>query len=112
MDTIGQSELRMNIKRYFDYVSQGHQVLVPRRDNNNVVIISEAEYNRLNSYKERLKDLSLRMQKQENAFPSSGELEKLCGQKWSGLYECLCAFDGDDSLTRREQPPYEERASL
>ena len=43
-----QIEIRNNIKKFFDAAYEGDTVLVPRKENRNVVIISEKEYARLN----------------------------------------------------------------
>lgn len=43
-----QIEIRNNIKKFFDVAYEGDTVLVPRKENRNVVIISEKEYARLN----------------------------------------------------------------
>ena len=42
-----QMQVRANIKKYFDMAFDGEPVIVSRKDNKNVVIISEAEYNEL-----------------------------------------------------------------
>ena len=42
-----QMDVRANIKKYFDKVFNGESVIVSRKENKNVVIISEAEYNEL-----------------------------------------------------------------
>ena len=42
-----QMEIRSNIKKYFDLAYEGDVVIVPRKENKNVVIISEEEYSRL-----------------------------------------------------------------
>ena len=39
-----QVDLRANIKKYFDLAFSGEPVIVPRRENKNVVIISEEDY--------------------------------------------------------------------
>ena len=39
-----QMEIRANIKKYFDIAYNGDPVIVPRKGNKNVVIISEEEY--------------------------------------------------------------------
>ena len=39
-----QVDLRANIKKYFDLAFSGEPVIVPRRENKNVVIISEDDY--------------------------------------------------------------------
>ena len=42
-----QMDVRANIKKYFDMAFDGEPVIVSRKENRNVVIISEAEYNEL-----------------------------------------------------------------
>lgn len=42
-----QMDLRANIKKYFDIAFNGEPVIVSRKENKNVVIISETEYNEL-----------------------------------------------------------------
>ncbi len=44
-----QMDIRSNIKDYFDKAYSGEIILVPRKGNKNVVILSEEEYNRMNS---------------------------------------------------------------
>lgn len=42
-----QMDVRANIKKYFDMAFNGEPVIVSRKENKNVVIISEKEYNEL-----------------------------------------------------------------
>ncbi len=42
-----QMDVRANIKKYFDMAFDGEPVIVSRKENRNVVIISETEYNEL-----------------------------------------------------------------
>lgn len=42
-----QMDVRENIKKYFDMAFSGEPVIVSRKENKNVVIISETEYNEL-----------------------------------------------------------------
>lgn len=42
-----QMDIRANIKKYFDLAFDGEPVIVSRKENKNVVIISEKEYNEL-----------------------------------------------------------------
>ena len=44
---VKQVDVRANIKQYFELACSGEPIIVPRKDNKNIVIISEAEYNRL-----------------------------------------------------------------
>ncbi len=45
---VKQMEIRSNIKKYFDMAYYGDPIIVPRKENKNIVIISEEEYSRLN----------------------------------------------------------------
>lgn len=47
-------DVRANIKKYFDMAFNGEPVIVSRKENKNVVIISEAEYNELAKAKKML----------------------------------------------------------
>ena len=51
MLTIKQMDLRANIKKYFDLAFNGEAIIVSRKQNKNVVVISEAEYNELQKSK-------------------------------------------------------------
>lgn len=46
-----QMDLRANIKKYFDIAFEGEPVIVSRKENKNVVVISETEYNNLQKAK-------------------------------------------------------------
>ena len=45
-----QMDVRSNIKKYFDMAHEGEIIIIPRKENKNVVIISEAEYDRLKQF--------------------------------------------------------------
>ncbi len=47
MTIVKQMDIRANIKKYFDLAYDGDIIVVPRKENKNIVIISEEEYNRL-----------------------------------------------------------------
>ncbi|MDO4555153.1 MAG: type II toxin-antitoxin system Phd/YefM family antitoxin [Lachnospiraceae bacterium] len=51
MITTKQVDLRANIKKYFDLAFSGEPVIVSRKKNENVVVISEQEYNDLQKAK-------------------------------------------------------------
>ena len=61
---VKQAELRSNLKKYFDIAYEGDVVIVPRKDNKNVIIISEKDYNdltrenRMMAYSSRLSSVS------------------------------------------------------
>ncbi len=42
-----QVDVRANIKKYFDMACSGTAIIIPRKANQNVVILSEAEYQEL-----------------------------------------------------------------
>ena len=46
-----QMDLRANIKKYFDLAFNGETIIVSRKENKNVVVISEVEYNELQKAK-------------------------------------------------------------
>lgn len=50
-----QVDVRANIKKYFDIAFNGEQVIIPRKENKNVVIISEKEYKILEKAKHNKK---------------------------------------------------------
>ncbi len=45
-----QMDVRSNIKKYFDMAHEGEIIVIPRKENKNVVIMSEAEYDRLKQF--------------------------------------------------------------
>lgn len=47
MTVAKQIDIRANIKKYFDMAFNGEPVIVPRKENKNVVIISEKDYKEL-----------------------------------------------------------------
>lgn len=44
MTVAKQVDIRANIKKYFDMAFNGEPVIVPRKENKNVVIVSEKDY--------------------------------------------------------------------
>ncbi|MGN0464963.1 MAG: type II toxin-antitoxin system Phd/YefM family antitoxin [Lachnospiraceae bacterium] len=42
-----QMDIRANLKKYFDLAFNGETIIVSRKENKNVVVISETEYNNL-----------------------------------------------------------------
>ena len=47
---VKQGEIRANIKKYFDMAYEGEYIVVPRKDNKNVVIISEESFEQMRGY--------------------------------------------------------------
>ena len=46
-----QVDVRANLKKYFDMACDGRAVMIPRKANRNVVILSEDEYHELQKAK-------------------------------------------------------------
>lgn len=46
-----QMDIRANLKKYFDLAFSGEPIIVSRKGNKNVVVISETEYNNLQKAK-------------------------------------------------------------
>lgn len=54
-----QMDIRANIKKYFDIAFAGEPVIVSRKENKNVVVISESEYNDLQKTKRNAEYLAM-----------------------------------------------------
>lgn len=80
-----QMDVRANIKKYFDIAYNGEPVVVPRKDNKNVMIISEELYrkltarNRLSAYASKLGQVTEENAGKEEKVPDvlTFNLEKL-----------------------------------
>ncbi len=59
MTIVKQMELRSNIKKYFDLAFDGEAVIVPRKENKNVVILSEREYKELEKARNNMAYLAM-----------------------------------------------------
>ncbi len=46
-----QVDVRANIKKYFDMACNGRAIMIPRKENKNVVILSEEEFHELEKAK-------------------------------------------------------------
>lgn len=72
-----QMQIRSNIKEYFDMAYDGETIIVPRKNNKNVVIISEEEYHTLSglrhleAYAEKYQTISKSSAKSKNISESS-----------------------------------------
>ena len=77
---VKQGEIRANIKKYFDMAYEGEYIVVPRKDNKNVVIISEESFeqmrqtSRLESYAGALSDM---VSKSRATPPERGDIPKI-----------------------------------
>jgi len=54
-----QMDMRANLKKYFDIAFSGEPVIVSRKENKNVVVISEKEYNELQKAKRNAEYLAM-----------------------------------------------------
>ena len=54
-----QMDIRANLKKYFDLAFNGEPVIVSRKENKNVVVISEKEYNELQKAKRNAEYLAM-----------------------------------------------------
>ncbi len=81
-----QMDIRANIKKYFDLAFNGETIIVSRKQNKNVVVISEAEYNDLQKAKKNAEYLAHldrsfeQLQNGEVIIKSMEELEKLANE--------------------------------
>ncbi len=81
-----QMDIRANIKKYFDIAFEGEPVIVSRKQNRNVVVISEAEYNELQKAKRNAEYLAHldrsreQLEKGEVVVKSIEELERMADE--------------------------------
>lgn len=81
-----QMDLRANIKKYFDLAFNGEPVIVSRKENKNVVVISEAEYNSLQKAKRNAEYLAhldrsfSQLEQGEVIVKSMDELERMADE--------------------------------
>lgn len=81
-----QMDIRANLKKYFDLAFDGEPIIVSRKQNKNVVVISEKEYNDLQKAKknaEYLRHLDRsfdQLKRGEVVVKSMEELERLADE--------------------------------
>ena len=81
-----QMDIRANIKKYFDLAFAGEPVIVSRKENKNVVVISETEYNNLQKAKRNAEYLMhldhsfAQLDRGEVVVKSMEELERLADE--------------------------------
>ena len=56
---VKQMDVRANIKKYFDMAHEGDAIIVPRKENRNVVIISEESYRELEKFRRNAQYLAM-----------------------------------------------------
>ncbi len=67
MIIVKQMDIRDNIKKYFDMAHAGEPIIVPRKNNKNVVIISEYDYREYEKYKRNQEYLAMLKKSVEQA---------------------------------------------
>lgn len=83
-----QMDLRANIKKYFDLAFSGETVIVSRKQNKNVVVISEKEYNELQKAKRNAEylaklDRSIEQLEEGNTISlSMDEMKEMESDNW------------------------------
>lgn len=81
-----QVDLRANIKKYFDIAFDGEPVIVSRKNNKNVVIVSEQEYNELQKAKRNAEYLAkleysrAQLERGEVVIKTMEELERMADE--------------------------------
>jgi len=90
-----QMDIRANIKKYFDLAFNGEPVIVSRKENKNVVIISEAEYNDLQKAKRNAEYLAMidesvrQMERGETISFTMEELMEMESEDWKPTEKVL-----------------------
>lgn len=79
MTVAKQMDIRDNIKKYFDIASSGEAVFVPRKENKNVYVISQQEYEELQRAKRNAEYLHM-LDRSIEQF-QSGEIIKVTADK-------------------------------
>jgi antitoxin YefM len=95
-----QMDIRANIKKYFDLAFSGEPVIVSRKENKNVVVISEHEYNELQKAKRNAEYLTM-------LDESAGQLKE--GKTISFSMEELKAMESDDWKPTKKVLDFMER---
>ena len=80
---VKQVDVRSNMKKYFDMVSDGVTVIIPRKENKNIVLISEKEYQALekavrnSEYLKMLDESDKQLREGRTVVRTMEELEKM-----------------------------------
>ena len=90
-----QVDLRANLKKYFDIAFSGEPVIVSRKQNKNVVVISESEYNELQrakrnaEYLKRLNESMAQATEGNTITLSVDELQAMESDDWKPSQKML-----------------------
>ena len=77
MTVAKQVDIRANIKKFFDLAFSGEPVIVPRKENRNVVIISESEYKELEKARRNTAFISRILQGHEDIENGRGIIKSM-----------------------------------
>lgn len=94
MIAVKQMELRSNMRKYFDRAADGEVVIVPRKKNKNVVVISEAAYNELQDkhnarYTQKLDRSLEQLERGETISFTMDELSEMESGDWKPTQKVL-----------------------
>jgi len=70
-----QVDVRANIKKYFDMASNGQAIIIPRKENKNVVIVSEAEFHEMERARRNAEYLAM-LEESERQFREGKVIKK------------------------------------
>jgi antitoxin YefM len=70
-----QADIRANIKKFFDMAYAGETVIVPRKENKNIVILSEHEYKRMNKARKNAEYIAM-LKRSEKEFKDKKTVTK------------------------------------
>ena len=96
-------DIRANIKKYFDLAYSGDPIIVPRKDNKNIVIISEEEYTRLtglgriNAYTEAFASHASQSRRDKTAAAGSGDIRRDNLTKLDVIANLKDGWNGNDA---------------
>lgn len=83
-----QMDLRANLKKYFDIAFSGEPVIVSRKKNENVVVISETQYNdlqkakRTTEYLKRLENSISQLEQKKTITLTMDEMKAMEADDW------------------------------
>ena len=83
-----QMDLRANLKKYFDIAFSGEPVIVSRKKNENVVVISETQYNDLQKakrtagYLKRLENSISQLEQKKTITLTMDEMKAMEADDW------------------------------
>lgn len=93
-----QVDVRANMKKYFDLACSGRAIIIPRKKNQNVVILSEADYQQLQQAKRIAEYLSKIVNTADEETAYQG-----------GMRGALAKY-ADPELRKKEQRAWERAA--